>query len=409
MTPSEVACKSGHYNIGQFFGKCESDIARRNVDRMKANGDIPGLLKVVMKTEPGPGRDIAAEAIAAIGGPMSVKSLIAAIRHKETHIGNLTKAVQRLKDVAFVAPLIERASSEYPGGKQEIRDMLVGIGEPAVGILAENISHHDWEVAGMVIDALIRIASPKARPAFMALLKNEKTRIEGAKGLLRIGDTGSLAVNALVEVMKSEAWTRLPSDVVSTLEEAGWTPPPSDNVASAWWWATKEEWEKVPKTPDAATPLLVALKDAMGNTRKVCAIARALGETRAAEAVRPLIEACDTMERVHLSTEAPLAILSALRMFDDQEAKTFVKRKEQESEKISHIIDSLPEDEGGLKRALLAFSGAPKIEMAIGERLWKLGGKEAMLEAHSLVAERKGRSAARLLESTWDGIGTWKG
>ena len=64
----------------------------------------------------------------------------------------------------------------------------------------------------------------------------------------------------------------------------------------------------------------------------------------------------------------------------------------------------------GGDNAYLSSSGqAPAEVVSIGKQLNDLGGMEAMRGGHANVGHHVGPLAARLLESAWDGIGSWRG
>ena len=65
--------------------------------------------------------------------------------------------------------------------------------------------------------------------------------------------------------------------------------------------------------------------------------------------------------------------------------------------------------EGGDNAYLTSSGEAPAEVVSIGRQLDELGGMEAMRGGHANVAHHVSPLAARLLESAWDGIGSWRG
>lgn len=63
----------------------------------------------------------------------------------------------------------------------------------------------------------------------------------------------------------------------------------------------------------------------------------------------------------------------------------------------------------GGSRGFLTMQGKDRRTREIGAELERMGGKQEMLDAHSVVRSWLGPVRARELEVAWDGIGSWLG
>lgn len=381
---------------------------RKRIDQMKEKKDVAGL-RVELFPDAGASNqyvEYTANALADIGGREVVDVMVAAIGDNSVHMHWLEDALKTLKSPRFVDPLIRRSAKETYESLERVGEALVQIGEPAVESLIRHINDKDTSEPGFGISVLCRIGSPSARQVYVALLthKSEYLRVDAAKALLDIGDTDDLGKKALIELATSGH-----QYAAEALEEAGWQPTAPNGMAAAYYVARKQ-WDEVPRIPEAVEPLIDALRSAsaQGPYADVCGIAPVLGDIGAPEAVSPLFAAYSRMKDLRAGKWGANAILSALEKIDDSRARDFLREKELKAVKASEVIDSLT-SESELIRKLVDPSSDREMQRAIGEKLWQIGGKAAMLTAHSAVAQRKGSAAARHLESTWDGIGTWLG
>jgi HEAT repeat protein len=120
---------------------------RPNVQRLKAQGDIDGLIEALGYQDDHNIRLAAASALGRIGDTRAAKPLIAALNDR-----------RRIKEVAAQA-------------LGEIRDPLAV--EPLITLLDDE----NWEVRSMVAKALGKIGDPRANKPLVNLLKDESENV----------------------------------------------------------------------------------------------------------------------------------------------------------------------------------------------------------------------------------------
>lgn len=212
-----------------------------NVDKMKAKGDVGGLIKA-LNYENGHGvRKAAAVALVRIGAP-AVESLASALydRNRDVRLAAI-EALGAIGDARAVAPLIAalnailrqrkgcdsqmcRAAAEalgrigdaravnsliaaleavYSNAQQAAADALVRIGLPAVTPLIAALEAVNSDVQQAAAEALVRLGTPAVEPLAAALNHSNvyvRTRVAGA--LARFGDTR--AVEPLAQLPQFE-------------------------------------------------------------------------------------------------------------------------------------------------------------------------------------------------------------
>ena len=225
-----------------------------NVEKMKARGDVGGLIKV-LKDGVFRFRTEAAEALREIGEP-AVEPLIQALADKNEDIrAGAAEALGNIRDKRAVEPLIQaladkkehvrsaaaRALGEmkwepkndalkawylaaksdweelikvgepakeplihalrHVWGLREVAGALGEIGEPAVGLLIQALKDKSWGVQGATAEALGKIGEPAVEPLIQALKDKHVGQAEAANALGKMGEPG---VEPLIQALKDE-------------------------------------------------------------------------------------------------------------------------------------------------------------------------------------------------------------
>ncbi|MDX2644863.1 hypothetical protein PV341_15060 [Streptomyces sp. PA03-1a] len=76
-----------------------------------------------------------------------------------------------------------------------------------------------------------------------------------------------------------------------------------------------------------------------------------------------------------------------------------------EDDRTGQLLDELCAI--GRGQGFLTLRGKDRRTREIGAELDEMGGKQEMLDAHSVVRARLGPLCARELEAAWDGVGSW--
>jgi HEAT repeat protein len=214
-----------------------------DIDKLKAKGDVPSLIKA-MREQKDPGvRQHAADAIVQIGAP----------------------AVEPLLTAGF-----------WPSGSRV--DLLVRIGEPAVLPLIAHLGHTDPDV----IKALGRIGDARAAEPLVAALVSKKGNLGLTEDAVRytrqivveaLVGIGAPAIEPLTTALKGENWdvSRTAADVLDRLH---WIP--DHGAAGAAYWAVRGDWGEWLQTKgraaasiaSALAPLIAALKNGNRNAAK---------------------------------------------------------------------------------------------------------------------------------------------
>jgi HEAT repeat protein len=286
-----------------------------NVEKLKAKGDVSGLIKALVYKKDAAVRKEAAHALQEVSGEQAVEPLIAALGDEEGGVREIVaRALAEIGDPRAVDPLAAALDDEQQavrqtalnalaqiGGvrateslvaalkaeSQPVRDgaanALVEIGAPAVEPLVAALKAESWRVRGAAARALVEIGTPAVEP-LVAALQDPEARPAAIKALGEIGD--ARALEPLLAVMK-EGDRRLRKDTAAVLDKLGWQP--DESVAGAAYWVVKREWDKCVEigTP-AVEPLVAALADGDEDVREAASKALAkIGEP----AVEPLVAA----------------------------------------------------------------------------------------------------------------------
>jgi len=215
-------------------------IAIENLGKARTLHTIEPLIAALMDKEVDI-RGAAAYALGELGDPRAIEPLIVALKDKNVYVHeSVARALGKMRDRRAIKPLVS-ASGSVALGASEIEPLIAALG------------YKDSDAQYMAIQSLREVGAPAVKPLIEAL-GDQKVRSGAAKALGEIKD--ARAIDPLIAVLRDE-----------------------DNAAEAL--------GKI--GAPAVEPLIVALRDEDWYVRENAA--KALGETKDARAVKPLIEA----------------------------------------------------------------------------------------------------------------------
>ncbi len=300
-----------------------------DVAKLKAKGDVPGLIKAMdYAKDRGEVRRAAVEALCQSHDVRASEPLIVVLGRNDQHLllaavvalgrlGDaraaepLTTVLQSSKDgndvldaaieslgqigAPAVEPLIAALKSTAGVVVSDVRlratKALVRIGGPAVEPLVVALGDENWRVRVAAARALGQIDDARSTDALIALLKDrdKDMRPEAAGALGRRGD--ARAIDALVATL-GDGDTGLAA--AAALDSLAWSP--DNGTSGAAYWAAKGEWGKcVQIGAFAVEPLVTSLRSESADMRKgaIWALAK-IGDVQARE---PLITALEDHDR----------------------------------------------------------------------------------------------------------------
>ncbi|MGA2436258.1 MAG: HEAT repeat domain-containing protein [Bryobacteraceae bacterium] len=160
-----------------------------NVDKMKAKGDVDGLMKALHYQEDYGVREAAADALVKIGTP-TVEPLIAALLDSDSDVRKQAISVLgQIGDARAVGPLMAALRDSDRDGRRWAVDALVRIGVPAVEPLIATLKDSDSDVRRWVVDALGQIGDARAVETLIVALKDNVSYVReaAANALKQIG------------------------------------------------------------------------------------------------------------------------------------------------------------------------------------------------------------------------------
>jgi len=290
---------------------------RPDVSRLKARGDVKGLIRALRYREYAGVPMDAAAALGRLADPQAVEPLIAALEDGIWCVRDAAvKALGQIGDERAMEPLIAALSSNNLGLRKAAAWSLgqigdVGAVEPLVPLLkewrghvcqaaAEALDRLGWQpdtrekeaafwAAMGAWDLCVEIGAPAVQPLLAALEDQDwQVRKAAAEALGKIGDgravaplVAALHEGGVVSIAATEALGKIGAPAVGPLLAA----------FRGREWRTPQATDQVLRQLGAAAvePLVAALGDRDGHVR--CSAAQRLGATRSARAVAPLIAA----------------------------------------------------------------------------------------------------------------------
>lgn len=176
-----------------------------NVEKMKARGNVKGLIRALRYRKDAKVREAAAEALEKIGDPRAVEPLIAALRDNVWVRRAAAEALVKIGAPA-VEPLIAALGDKDSDIREAAAEVLGAIGDTrAVEPLIAALRDWDKDVREAAAVALGKIGDPRAVEPLIAALRDEQlgnVRRAAVEALGRIGDP--CAVEPLITAIRDE-------------------------------------------------------------------------------------------------------------------------------------------------------------------------------------------------------------
>ena len=279
---AEALCKIGDPDaIEPLFAMLKNEnpniryIAIENLGKARNLHTIEPLTAALMDKEADV-RNAAAYALGELGDPRAIEPLIVALKDKNVYVhGSVARALGKIGDRRAIEPL-ESAGKSAALGASAIDPLIAALGDKSSG------------VQDIAIQSLREIGAPAVKPLIEAL-KDLNVRSGAAKALGEIKDVR--AIDPLIAVLGDE------DNAVEALGKIG-APAVEPLIAALRdedWYVRENAAEALGETKDARAvkPLIEALKDLNIRSRA----AEALGEIKDVRAIDPLIAALGDEEQ----------------------------------------------------------------------------------------------------------------
>jgi HEAT repeat protein len=172
-----------------------------NVEKLKAKGNVEGLIKALGYQKDWRVREAAASALGEIGDARAVESLIAALKDSDADV---RQAAAGALDKMDWQPDQDENEAAYWVAKGEW-SRCVRIGEAAAEPLIAVLKGSGHEAREAAVEALGQLGEPAVEPLIVALKDDDADVREAVVGVLgEIGD--ARAVEPLIAMLKDESW-----------------------------------------------------------------------------------------------------------------------------------------------------------------------------------------------------------
>jgi hypothetical protein len=153
-----------------------------NVEKLKANGDAPGLRKALEYPGHWRVRRDAAEALGQIGDAGDVARLVAALRDDTSSVSQAAaEALGQIRDVSAVEPLMAVLKDQSLGVRRAAAEALGQIGDGrALEPLTAALKDASWSVRAAVAEALGHIPDPRAAEILSAATRDRDLNVRQA-------------------------------------------------------------------------------------------------------------------------------------------------------------------------------------------------------------------------------------
>ena len=153
-----------------------------NVEKLKAKGDIKGLIEALGYTKDESVRKVAAEALGEIGDAQAVGPLIAVLNEGSIVREVVVEALGKIGDPQAVDPIIAALKDNDEHVRKVAAVALIKIGDPrAMGPLAVALRSEGWDVRGSAAEALAKVGDPQIIKPLIAALMDENGQVNGRK------------------------------------------------------------------------------------------------------------------------------------------------------------------------------------------------------------------------------------
>ncbi len=277
-----------------------------NIEKLKANKDIAGLIKALKYKKNSTIQIEAAQALGQLKDPRAVGPLIEALKDSYAAVLRRTEnALDKLNDPKAVESLVSALKSEYSRLQKHLKLAIARIGVPAVEPLIKALGDYNLSVRVSAAETLGKINDRRVVEPLIEALRDEnwEVRLSAARALGELKDTR--AVGPLIITLKDHesrvrvgaAWalkeidedsTELPEKILSLI--------------------AAKDWDKLKKIGEPAVEQLIsALKNTDQEVK--AGAARALADLEDKRAVEPLVEVfMDIDEKRSLRRETAWAL-----------------------------------------------------------------------------------------------------
>ena len=274
-----------------------------NVEKMEANRDVKGLIKVLGYRKSGWVRGSAAHALGRIGDARAVEPLCAALKDSDSNVsGAAIDALEKIGDARAVEPLVVALKYADRHWRAAAAHALVKIGPPAVEAFGAMLKDSDWDRRKVAAGALVQIGRASVELLIATLqLKDSDWNVCGraADALGKIGD--ARAVEPLVAALKDKS-SYVRKAAAEALDAIGWRPGQDESGVA--YWVAKQKWDKcIEIGAPSVEPLIARLRDSDSKSRSKddadvrIAVAGALEQIGDARATEPLISELKDIDR----------------------------------------------------------------------------------------------------------------
>jgi HEAT repeat protein len=203
--------------------------------------------------------------------------------------------IEKLADPALLSELEEGIVDRSEMIRKVCMSALVELGEPSVPVLTKALEHPDWRVRNNAVVALGHIKGASAIPLVKGMVRDAHERVRIATVQVMADSGGEDAAQFLTE-QATEQSPGVRIEICKALGKIG-----TDNALRALpVFLTDENYgvryyaaEAVARGGDEAVPYLVDVLQGSADVTARSLAARALGQTKSAQAVQPLIGALE--------------------------------------------------------------------------------------------------------------------
>jgi HEAT repeat protein len=182
------------------------DLFKPNVKKMKAKGDVEGLIEVFKSKKGYDVKKLTIEALGELKDVRAVEPFIDALGLDYTYgvyHEYIIEALGKIGDVRAVEPLIKALENEHFTIADSAAEALAEIGEPAVEPLIQALKDKNPDIRWGATQALGDLKDERAvEPLIQTLMKDKDLEVQwtAAKALGKIGD--KRAVEPLIQALK---------------------------------------------------------------------------------------------------------------------------------------------------------------------------------------------------------------
>jgi HEAT repeat protein len=226
-----------------------------NIEKMKARGDVEGLVKALDYQKDSGVRRAAALALGDTGDGRSIEPLITALKDRGGAVYEAAaEALGKIGGARAVEPLIAALKDDDPRMRKAAAEALGKIGKPGVEPLIAALKDDNWRVREAAVKLLGKFGDARGVEPLVAALRDSQLYVS--------------------------------KEAVNALDLLGWRPGTDEDGAR--YWSLKDEWDPcIEIGAQAVEPLIVRLKQ--GSLPAMEALWK-IGDARAVEPVIAILK-----------------------------------------------------------------------------------------------------------------------